>query len=134
MTAESQLPANPVRGRSASLAAQPERRVCAPPIDIYETEEGLTLAADLPGVTSENLDLQIQDNKLTLFGRVHPSVPAGARILHIEYHVCDLLRSFILSEEVDHERIRARMSNGVLEVDLPRAERPEPRRIQVNSD
>ncbi len=112
----------------------PERRVCPPPIDIYETEEGLVLEADLPGVTADDLDLQIQDNKLTLFGRVQQTIPEGARLLHREYHVCDLLRSFILSEEVDHEHIRARMSNGVLEVTLPKANRPEPRRIQVNTD
>lgn len=111
-----------------------ERFVFTPPIDIFETEEGLVLHADLPGVSVETLDLQVQDNKLTLFGRNQPAVPEGARPLHREYEEGDFLRSFILSDEVDHERISATMSNGVLKVVLPRAARAEPRRIEVSSD
>jgi HSP20 family molecular chaperone IbpA len=121
-------PADLTRGTS------PERRLCAPPIDIYETDTGLVLCADLPGVTAEGLELQVQDNKLMLFGRVQTDVPPDAKRLHQEYHVCDFLRSFILSDEVDHERISAKINNGVLEVILPTAERPKPRRIEVRTD
>ncbi|QDU39314.1 18 kDa heat shock protein [Maioricimonas rarisocia] len=112
----------------------PRRWVCTPPIDIFESEEGLVLRADLPGVSADHLDLQVQDNKLTLFGRVANSVPENARLVHQEYHVGDFLRSFILSDEVDHERISARLNNGVLEVVLPKAEKPEPRRIEVRTE
>lgn len=103
-----------------------------PPIDIYETADGLVLYADLPGVTAEGLDLQVQDNRLTLFGRIlnADSMPMSA--VHQEYQVGDFLRSFILSDEVDHERIQAKLSNGVLRVDLPRATRAKPRRIEVS--
>ena len=111
-----------------------ERYVFTPPIDIYETDDGLILHADLPGVTKESLELQVQDNKLTLFGRVLPSVTENAKLVHQEYPVGDFLRSFILSDEVDHERITARLSNGVLELVLPKAPKSEPRRIQVNTD
>ena len=111
-----------------------ERYVFTPPLDIYETEEGLVLHADLPGVSLETLELQVQDNKLTLFGRVLPHVPEGAQIRHQEFEVGDFLRSFILSEEVDYERISAKLNNGVLRVVLPKAQKSEPRRIAVNSD
>ena len=111
-----------------------ERYLFSPPIDIFETDEGLVLHADLPGVSIKTLELQVQDNKLTLFGRVHPVVPAEARTLHQEYGVGDFLRSFILSDEVDHERITATMNNGVLKVVLPKAPQPKPRRIDVNSE
>ncbi len=114
--------------------SSPERRLCAPPIDIYETDEGLVLCADLPGVTAEGLELQVLDNKLTLFGRVQDDAPTGARLLHQEYYVCDFLRSFILSDEVDHDRISAKINNGVLKVVLPKAERGAPRRIEVRTD
>jgi HSP20 family molecular chaperone IbpA len=80
------------------------------------------------------LELEVQDNKLTLFGRVPPIVPAGARSLHQEYEVGDFLRSFILSDDVDHEHISARLSNGVLKLVLPRAPKTQPRKIEVNSD
>jgi HSP20 family protein len=102
-----------------------------PPIDIYETPDGLVLYADLPGVTAEGLDLQVQNNKLTLFGRVSSRDSGPATVLHQEYEVGDYLRSFILSDEVDHDRIQAKLTNGVLRVELPRASRAKPRRIDV---
>lgn len=110
-----------------------ERLVFTPPIDIYETDEGLVLRADLPGVSPDTVDLKVQDNKLTLFGRMEPSVPENARLLHQEYETGDFLRSFILSDEVDHQHIAAKLINGVLEVVLPKADKPEPRRIQVQT-
>lgn len=117
----------------SSSASEP-RTVFNPPIDIYDTSDGLVLCADLPGVSIESLELQVEDNKLSLFGRVHWDVPQDARQMHSEYEVGDFLRSFILSGEIDHERISASMTNGVLRVVLPRSARSEPRRIQVKSD
>ena len=108
-----------------------ERLVFTPPIDIYETDEGLVLRADLPGVSPDTLELQVQDNKLTLFGRMEQVVPENARLLHQEYETGDFLRSFILSDEVDHQHITAKLNNGVLEVVLPKADKPQPRRIPV---
>jgi HSP20 family molecular chaperone IbpA len=105
--------------------------VFTPPIDIFETPEGLVLLADLPGVTLESLELQVQDNKLTLYGKVKPDIPADARMIHQEYSLGHFLRSFILSDEVDHERISAKLNQGVLEVVLPQLRKSEPRRIQV---
>jgi len=123
------------RGDSSSNAEpRVERCVITPPIDIYETDHGLVLYADLPGVSSETLELQVQDNKLTLFGRLISPVPDGAGVLHQEYVVGDYLRSFILSDEVDHKRITANLNNGVLRVVLPDAPRTEPRRIEVSTD
>jgi HSP20 family protein len=117
-----------------SGGAAPRHDIFTPPIDIFETDEGLVLHADLPGVTVETLELQVQNNKLTLFGRVTPQAPAGAKPVHLEYEVGDFLRSFILSDDVDHDRIRAKLSGGVLEIVLPKAPEAEPRFIQVNSD
>jgi HSP20 family molecular chaperone IbpA len=109
----------------------PPRWLRTPPIDIFETAEGLVLRADLPGVTADSLELQVQDNKLTLFGRVQTELPEEGRLAHQEYHVGDFLRSFILSDDVDHERISAKLNDGVLELLLPRAEKNKPRKIHV---
>ena len=117
-----------------STSSSTERYVFTPPIDIFETADGLMLRADLPGVSLDSLELQIQHNRLTLFGRVETVLPDDAVPLHREFEVGDFLRSFILSDEVDYERITARLSHGVLEVELPRAAQAEPRRIQVNAD
>lgn len=116
------------------VAPPPERVLFTPPIDIYDSPEGLVLTADLPGVTVNTLELQVQDNRLTLLGRVPPAAPPEARLVHKEYDEGDFLRSFILSDEVDHERINARLNCGVLEVILPKAAKAPPRRIQVKSD
>lgn len=111
-----------------------QRWVRTPPIDIFEIEEGLVLRADLPGVSSEQLELQVQDNRLTLFGRVSSPIPEGATLLHQEYHEGDFFRSFILSDDVDHDRITAKLNNGVLEVTLPKVPRAQPRKISIQTD
>ncbi len=110
-----------------------QRMLFNPPSDIHESEDGLILEADLPGVSLDTPDLKIEDNKLTLFGRAQTTLPDGARPVHQEYHVGDFLRSIILSDNVDHERITARLANGVLRVELPKAEQSKPRRIEVSS-
>lgn len=114
-------------------ASQEQRSLFNPPIDIYETNEGLVLYADLPGVTAEGLDLQVQDNRLSLFGHVASGLEVHDYV-HQEYKVGDFLRSFILSDEVDHDRITARLNNGVLRVELPRTTQTEPRRIEISAD
>ena len=122
-----------VNGAEPPVPAEP-RFVFTPPIDIYETDEGLVLLADLPGVSLDSLELQVQDNKLTLLGRVKSPVPEDAVLRYQEYQVGDFLRSFILSEEVDHERVTASLSNGVLKVSLPKATKAQARRIQVTPE
>ena len=129
-----EITSSPQELPAVAAPTPPQHWVCTPPIDIFETPEGLVLRADLPGVTAETLDLQVQDNKLTLLGRVASQAPAGATLIHQEYHVGDFVRSFILSDDVDHERISAKISNGVLDLLLPRIAKAEPRKIQVRAD
>ncbi|MEZ5944806.1 MAG: Hsp20/alpha crystallin family protein [Planctomycetaceae bacterium] len=109
------------------------RWVRTPPIDIFETENGLMLRADLPGVATEGLELQIQDNRLTLFGRPAVDIPDQGALVHQEFETADFLRSFILSDDVDHDGITAKLQHGVLEVLLPRTTRAQPRKIDVQS-
>lgn len=115
-------------------SAVPHHWVRTPPIDIFETDDGLVLRADLPGVSSDHLDLQVQDNRLTLFGRIGVGVPEEATLLHQEYQPGGFLRSFILSDDVDHDRITAKLTNGVLEVTLPKVPRAQPRKISIQTD
>ena len=125
---------SPPRESIYTRAEASERMLFKPPIDIYESEGGLVLLADLPGVAVDTLELQVQDNKLTLFGRVKKPVGEDAELRHCEYHEGDFLRSFILSDEVDYDRITATLNNGVLKVVLPKTQKTEPRRIQVQTD
>ncbi|MEM9703452.1 MAG: Hsp20/alpha crystallin family protein [Planctomycetota bacterium] len=119
--------------QTAPEAAPPsEGPLFKPPIDIYESDDGLVLVADLPGVTVETLDLQVQNNKLTLYG--HVTAPAEGRPGYAEYEVGDFVRSFILSDQIDHERIGASMKDGVLKVTLPRVDRGPARRIEIAAE
>src|SRR3954466_15101209 len=104
-----------------------------PPIDIHEGPDGLTLEADLPGATESNLYIQLEDNVLNLVARIESPAPEGARLLHEEYRVGDYFRSFILSDEVDRDRITADLKNGVLRLFLPKADRARTRRIEIRS-
>jgi HSP20 family molecular chaperone IbpA len=89
--------------------------------------------ADLPGATEESLQIQLEDNVLSLYAKVDSPAPEGARLLHEEYRLGVYRRSFILSDEVDRERIAAELKNGVLTLFLPKAERARTRRIEIKS-
>jgi len=109
------------------------RVVHTPLIDIHEGPEGLILEADLPGATEDGINIQLEDNVLSLHARVAPPVPEAARLLHEDYRVGDFYRSFILSDEVERSKITAELSNGVLRLILPKAERAKTRRIEIKS-
>jgi HSP20 family protein len=102
-------------------------------IDICEGPDGLILVADLPGITPEAVTIYLEDNVLHLSARFDPAAPARGRSLHEEYQQGDFQRSFILSDEVDRERISAQLKNGVLELTLPKAERARTRKIEIKS-
>jgi HSP20 family molecular chaperone IbpA len=112
----------------------PPGNVYTPPLDIQETAEGLVLEADLPGVTSDRLEVRVEQNVLTIYGKVAWSqLPEGSRLIYEEVRPGDYYRSFILSDEVDTERIAADFSNGVLRLTLPKAAKARPRKIEVRT-
>jgi HSP20 family molecular chaperone IbpA len=118
----------------AGEQARPELQAAyTPPIDIHEGPEGLTLEADLPGATERNLQIHLEDNVLSLYARIDSPAPEGARLVHEEYRLGDYHRSFILSDEVDRERITAELKNGVLRLFLPKADRARTRRIEIKA-
>ncbi len=114
-------------------AAEPSAQPFTPPIDIHEGPDGLVLEADLPGAVERNLRIELEDNVLSLYAQIDPAVPEGARLLHEEYRLGDYQRSFIIGDEVDRDRITAELTNGVLRLVLPKADRKRTRRIEIKS-
>lgn len=112
--------------------AQP-RVLHTPLIDIHEGPDGLILEADLPGADESSIGIQLEDNVLSLHARVSQPAPEEARLLHEEYRVGDFYRSFILSDEVERSKITAELRNGVLCLNLPKADRVKTRRIEIKS-
>lgn len=106
----------------------PERHI-TPPVDIYETHDGLVVLADLPGVPKHGLDVRVEGDMLTIQGR--PMMEARGDEVYREYAMKDFFRQFELTDAVDQERINANLQHGVLTLTLPKAEKAKPRRIAV---
>ena len=104
-----------------------------PAVDILEREDGLVLMADMPGVASDDVEIQYEQGVLTIHGRVRPPRETPGRYLVREYGTGDYLRSFTLGEGIDIDKIEAVCRNGVLELRLPKAEALKPRRIEVKA-
>jgi HSP20 family protein len=107
--------------------------VFTPSVDIFETDRELTLLADLPGVTAENLTIDLRENTLTLTGEVEPLERANKEDILIEYEVGKYYRQFSLSNVIDQSKIDANLTNGVLRLRLPKVEEAKPRRIEVRT-
>ena len=109
-------------------------RVFTPAVDIIEKNNDLVLLADMPGVDEKSLDITLEKNLLTIYGRVEPEVPANHRLVLSEYGVGDYQRTFTLSDEIDREHIRASVKDGVLKLVLPKAEKAKMKKIAVAAE
>ncbi|MFZ1983456.1 MAG: Hsp20/alpha crystallin family protein [Desulfatitalea sp.] len=107
--------------------------VFVPNVDIFETDKQITLLADLPGVTTENLTIDLRDNILTLTGEVMPVEGADEKDLLIEYEIGKYYRQFTLSDVVAQNQIDAQLKDGVLRLTLPKVEKAKPRTITVSA-
>ena len=110
-----------------------KRNVYVPNTDIFEDSENIYLRADMPGVDSRHVDITLEKNVLTITGRVEEALPTDHELTYREYPVGDFQRSFTISNEVDREKIKAKVKDGVLELTLPKAETLKPRQIAVQA-
>ena len=104
-----------------------------PAVDIFEKGETTVIMADMPGVASDDIDVTLERQVLTLTGRVKPHTPEGYRRLSSEYREGDYMRVFTLSDVVDQNKIKADFRNGVLRLELPRAVEAKPKKISINA-
>jgi len=108
------------------------RPAVLPPVDIVESEVGITLLADMPGVSKERLGVRIDGDNLLIEGSAEVKVPENLQLLHSEVRNPHFRRSFTLSRELDTSKIEANLRDGVLRLHIPKAEEARPRRIEVN--
>jgi len=104
-----------------------------PPVDVIEDVEGITLYADLPGVTKEKLSLEVDGETLTIEGEMDLRMPEGMEATHAEVSVPRFRRVFTLSKELDTGKLQAELKQGVLKLRMQKAERAKPRRISVQA-
>ena len=107
-----------------------QEQYVTPPVDIYETQEGLVVKADLPGVAKENMDVRVENNLLTI--RAKSQHVAQGEPIYREYELVSFFRQFELNERVDQGKISAELNHGVLTLHLPKAEESKPRKIDVH--
>jgi HSP20 family molecular chaperone IbpA len=101
----------------------------SPSVDIFETDEGLTLIADMPGLDDDSLDVTIDQGVLTLQG----NAPAGSGDYHTrEFAMAGYWRQFLLSDIFDAEKAEATIRQGVMTLKIPKAEKAKPKRIEVS--
>lgn len=122
----------PTQTSAASLTETREpSRYLVPPVDIYETDDALVLVADLPGVEKDDIDVRIDDDLLTLRGK--PRNGQTGESLHTEFQLTEYYRQFTLGETIDPEKIEATLTQGVMTLRLPKAEKAKPRAIEVKT-
>lgn len=102
-----------------------------PAVDIYEDSGGITLKADLPGVSHDRLEIQVEGNNLAIEGQAAIEMPEGMESLHADIGTTRYRRSFTLSNELETDKVSAEMKDGVLTLQLPKRAELQPRKIEV---
>jgi HSP20 family protein len=106
-------------------------REFVPATDVFETEEALTVVLEMPGVSKENVNIQLENDVITVEGRVDFSNYEGLQPLYTEYNVGNYRRSFQVSSKIDQERISAELKEGVMTLVLPKSEKARARKISL---
>ena len=107
-------------------------RAFLPVTDIFETDQALTVTLEMPGVARENVEVSVENDVVTISGRIDFSKYDGLTPVYTEYNVGPYVRSFQLSSKIEQSGIAAVLNDGVITLTLPKAERAKPRRIKVS--
>lgn len=112
---------------------QPPRSESAliPPVDVVEDSSGITLYADLPGVSKDRLSLNVEADTLTIEGDMGLATPEGMDATYAEVGLARFRRVFSLSKDLDTSKVSAELAQGVLRLRIPKAEHAQPRKIEV---
>ena len=102
-----------------------------PNADIYETDAGLMVLLEMPGVDKSHIDVSVEDDELMVEGRIDFSKYHGFTPIYAEYPVGHYRRRFTLSNRIDQHKISAEMNDGVLTITLPKVEEVKPRRVSI---
>jgi HSP20 family molecular chaperone IbpA len=121
-------------GSDAPTEGRESERPIRMPVDIFEDETGITVLADMPGVSRERLDLQIDNDTLSIQGKTQVSMPDGMEALYADVRSTVYQRSFSLSSELDGGKADASLKDGVLALRIPKREEHKARRIEVRAE
>jgi HSP20 family protein len=112
--------------------AHDQERVMVPAVDIFEDAHRITIRADMPGVAKDGLSVQADRNGLVIEGKLAIQAAPDMQAIYADLHASKYWRSFVLSRELDSERIDASLKDGVLTVRIPKRTEFQTRKIKVN--
>ncbi len=107
-------------------------RAFLPAADIFETDQNLTIVLEMPGVSRNDVDVNVEDDVVKIEGRIDYSKYEGLQPVYTEYNVGNYVRSFRIPNQIERDAIKAEMKDGVMKLVLPKTEKAKPRRIAVN--
>ncbi len=109
-------------------------KVYLPNVDIIEDKDNIIIMADMPGVSEGDANVTLENDVLTIEGKVAPAEMKGYRLLYGEYALGDYFRSFIITESIDRNKVQATMKEGVLRIVLPKSEEAKPKQIPIRAE
>ena len=117
--------------REERVPAARTERPMVPPVDIYETTEGLILVADMPGVSKDKVDVKIEENVLEIRGEIDDLPGEDVAPIYAELTGKEYYRAFTIGPEFDLDKVEASMEAGCLRIFLPKIESEKPRKIEI---
>ena len=118
--------------QQAGESTKSERQF-VPAVDIFETEQAVTVMAEMPGVEKAGVDINLDDDVLTIQGTRTTDIGKEETMLLREYESGSYMRRFTISETINRDKIEATMQNGILTLVLPKVEPAKPRKIEVKA-
>ena len=122
-------------GRTRDLDEEVGPYDWSPPVDIYETGDGIVLKVELPGINKDDVSVEVKDNVLTLKGErlLDPEIK-DEHYYRKERSFGKFNRTFSLQETIKPDLIKASFKDGVLTVEIPRPEEEKPKQVTVDID
>lgn len=131
--------AQPAAQDTAQQGAREQQRVrddqpvLRPAVDIFEDGHGITVQAEMPGVSKERLNVQADHSSLLIEGEATIDMPAGMDAIYADVQATRYARSFVLSSELDTDAIDAKLKDGVLTIRIPKRREFRPRKVEVRT-
>jgi HSP20 family molecular chaperone IbpA len=107
--------------------------VIRPPADIFEDVDGITLQMDMPGVSKDRLNVEVDKTSLLVEGDASIDMPQGMEALYADVRSTRYRRSFALSSELEVDKVEANLKDGVLVLRIPKKMEVRPRKIEVRA-
>jgi HSP20 family protein len=121
-----------VKREPQSLVQSEQRPAASPVCDVYENNDELLVVAEVPGVTTDALEVNLENDELSVKARRDVSIEGGTPIA-TEYGACDFQRRFAVPGGIDAGKVSAELKNGELWLHLPKSEAHKPRQIAVRA-